>query len=242
MEPAAQLVVDPAQGHLLQGHRSRLPRRLVARASGHIEQQIDGGGMGKLGLRTEAPMVAIELIQCRRHHLVHDAHAQIARVPGKVLVVLDRFHHAARRLQHLVAARLPRIHHGAQHALESRPAVALVPGKIGSPKKRFAIGSKHRGQRPSVLPADSRDRGLVARIHIRTLVAVDLDRDKVLVNHFGKLWILITLPIHHMAPVAPYCADIEQDGLVFSGGTGKGFCSPFVPLDRLVHGGPQVRG
>ena len=48
--------------------------------------------------------------------------------------------------------------------------------------------------------------------------------------------------IHHLAPVAPHCADIEQDGLVFPGGAGKGFCSPLMPLDRLMHGGSQIRG
>ena len=64
---------------------------------------------------------------------------RLARAAGKVLVVLDRSHDAAGRFQHLVAARLPGIHHAAQHPLKARPAVAVVAGKIRSPKKRLAL-------------------------------------------------------------------------------------------------------
>ena len=73
MEPSTQLVVHSTPGHLLERHGGRLARRFIARASRHIEQQIDGRGMGKLRLRTKAPVVTIELLQRRRHHLVHDA-------------------------------------------------------------------------------------------------------------------------------------------------------------------------
>ena len=113
-------------------------------------------------------------------------HAEAARAAGKILVVFDRCHHAAGRLQHLVAARLPRVRHGAQHPLKARPAVAVVAGKIRSPKERLALRSQHRGQGPSVLPADRGHRRLVARIHIRTLVAVHLNRDEVVVDHLGQ--------------------------------------------------------
>ena len=140
MEPSAQLIVDPAARHLLQGHHSRRPRRLVARPPGHIEQQVDGRGMSKLGLRAEAPVVAIEFFQRRRHHLVHDAQAQIACTAGKILVVFNRLHYAAGRLQHLVAAGLPGIHHGAQHALETGATVALVPGEYVPPKYGWPWG------------------------------------------------------------------------------------------------------
>ncbi len=99
MEASTQVVVDAALGHLLQGHGGGLPGRFVARARGHIEQQVDGRRMSKLRLRTEAPVVAVELFQRRGHHLVDDAHAQVARTAGKALVVFDRCDHAAGRLQ-----------------------------------------------------------------------------------------------------------------------------------------------
>ncbi len=74
---------------------------------------------------------------------------------------------------------------------------------------------QHRGERPSILPADRSHRRLVTRIHIRTLIAIDLDRNKILIDHLGQMRIFITFPIHHVTPVAPHRADIQQNGLVF---------------------------
>ena len=139
MEAPAQVVVDATQSHLLQRHRGRFSGRMVAGARGYIEQQVDGRRMGKLGLRTKAPIVAVELLQRRRHHLVDDAHAQVTRAASKVLVVFDGLHHGAGRLHDLLAASLPCVDHAAQHTLEAGTAVAVVPGKIGSSKKRLAL-------------------------------------------------------------------------------------------------------
>ncbi len=242
MEPTPQLVVNPASGHLLQGHCGCLFSGFIPRAPGDIEQQVESRGMGELGLCPEASVMAVEFLQRRGHHLVHDLHAETARVAGKVFVVFNRRHHAARRFHDLVAARLPRLYHAAQHPLEAGPAVAVVAGKIRSPKERLALRSQHRGQGPPVLSADGGHRGLVARIHIRPLIAIHLHRDEILVNHSRQLRILITLPIHHMAPVAPHSSNIEQDGLVFPRRAGKGLGSPLMPLNRLMHGGAQIRG
>ncbi len=66
------------------------------------------------------------------------------------------------------------------------------------------------------------DGGLVARVDIRTLVAVDLHRDKFFVDEGGDLGIVVAFAVHHMAPVAPHGANVEQDGLVFCFRGGEG--------------------
>ena len=241
MEAAAQVVIDPAQRHFFQRHHCRLPRRLIPRTSGDIEQQIDRRGMGKLGLRTETAVVAVELVHRRLHHLVNDAHAQAASAPGIGFIELNRLQRAAGRLQHLVAARLPCLGHTQQHPRKAGPPIAVIAGKIGSAEERLAVGGEHRGQGPSILPADGGHRGLVAGVHIRPLVPVHLHRDKVLVDHRGQFGILVAFAIHHMAPVAPHRADIQQDRLVLAGGVGKSLGPPLMPPDRLVHGGTKVR-
>ncbi len=63
MEPAAQLVVHSAAGHLFKRHRGRLARRFVACPAGYIEQQIDRRRMSKLGLGAEPAVMAIELFE-----------------------------------------------------------------------------------------------------------------------------------------------------------------------------------
>ena len=45
-----------------------------------------------------------------------------------------------------------------------------------------------------------------------------------------------------MAPVAPHCADIEQDRFVVPLCVRKCFLAPLMPLDRLMHGRAKIRG
>ena len=101
---------------------------------------------------------------------------------------------------------------------------------------------RNAGQRPSALPADGRNSGLVARIHIGPLVAIDLDGDKVLVDDAGHLRILVGFAVHDVAPVAPHRADVQQNRLVFRLGAGKRSLAPRMPLHRLVPRRAQVGG
>ncbi len=119
------------------------------------------------------------------------------------------------RLQRLVAALAPHLRHGQQHAPDPRPPVAVVARNIRAAKVRPPVGRQKRRQRPSALPADRRHRRLVARIHVGPLVAIHLHGHKKLVDHRRDFRIFVRLAIHHVAPVAPHRADVEQDGFVF---------------------------
>jgi hypothetical protein len=106
----------------------------------------------------------------------------IGRPPGERLVVLNRVHHAAADSSTSARRFSERIRHGQQHALKARPPMPVLRRKICPPKVRLALGSKKRSQRPSALPADRRNRRLIARVHIRPLVPVHLHRDKMLID------------------------------------------------------------
>ena len=136
--------------------------------------------MRKLGLRAEAAVARIKLGDDRRGNLVDQCQGERAAAAGEALVVLDGGHHAGRGLQRLVAPLAPHLRHGQQHAANSRPAVAVVARNIGAAKVGPAIGSEKRGQRPAALPADGRNRGLVARIHVGPLVAIHFHGDEML--------------------------------------------------------------
>ena len=56
----------------------------------------------------------------------------------------------------------------------------------------------------------------------------------------GDVGALVGFAVHHVAPVAPHRADVEQDGLVLALCGGKGLLAPLVPVDGLVHGGAEV--
>ena len=81
---------------------------------------------------------------------------------------------------------------------------------------------------------------MIPCIDVRALVAIHFHGDKILIDNFGDLGILITLAIDDVAPVAPHRADIQKNGLVFGFRTGEGRIAPLVPVDGLVRRGTKV--
>ena len=118
----------------------------------------------------------------------------------------------------------------------------VVGRKVSAAVKRLAVGSEKRGKRPAALSADGADRDLVAAVDVGTLVAIHLHRHEMLIHDLRNFGIVIRLAVHHMTPVAPDRADVEQDGLVLALRGGKGLLAPLMPLDGLVHGGAQIGG
>src|SRR5438105_9885741 len=60
------------------------------------------------------------------------------------------------------------------------------------------------------------------------------------VDNLSDFGVLVGFAVDDMAPVAPDGANIQEDGLVFGFGAGKGGVAPFVPVDGLMRGGAQV--
>ena len=79
------------------------------------------------------------------------------------------------------------------------------------PKNGFAVGQQKSRQRPAALTGDRADGGLIARIDVGTLVAIDFHGHKILVDNLGDFGVLVTLAVDDVAPVAPHRADIEQE-------------------------------
>src|SRR5580658_8108070 len=129
-----------------------------------------------------------------------------------------------------------------QHPLEARTPVPIVRRKIRPTVKRLPVRSKKSRQRPPTLPAYRTDRSLVPAVNVRTLVAVHLHRNKMLIHNGRNFRVIVGLAVHHMAPVAPHRANVEQHGFVRALRRGKRLLAPLMPLNGLVHGGPQVGG
>ena len=154
----------------------------VVAVHGDFKQQIEGGGMGELGLRAEAAVAGIELFESGGGDLVDEGEGQLAAAAGEALVVLDGGHDAGGRLEGLVAAVAPDLGHGEQDAAEAGAAIAVVAREIGAAEVGAAVGGEEGGERPTALAADGGDGGLVARVDVGALVAIDLDGDEVLVD------------------------------------------------------------
>ena len=177
MEAAGELVIDAAARHLFERHGEGLTGVRIAAVDGELQQKIERGGMGKLGLRPEAAVARIELGKRGGGDLVDQGERQFAAAAGEALIVLDGGHDAGSRFESLVAAVAPHLRHGEQDAAETRSAVAIVAREVGSAEVGAAVGGEERCERPSALAADGRDRSLVARVDVGTLVAIDFYGD-----------------------------------------------------------------
>jgi len=117
----------------------------------------------------------------------------------------------------------------------------VIGGKVSASVKRLAIGSEEGRERPPPLPGQGADRGLITAVDIGAFVAIHLYGDETLVNDLGYFRIVVGLAVHHVAPMAPHRADVEQHGLVLALSQSKCLFTPFTPLDRLMHGGTEIR-
>src|SRR5262249_27433492 len=127
-----------------------------------------------------------------------------------------------------------------QNALKADASPTIVGRKICSPEEGTTVGRKKCREWPSALSAYGGDCGLVASVHVGTFIAINLHRYEFVVDDFSDLRIVVRLAIHYVAPVAPHCADVEQDGLVLLLRLAKGLFTPFMPMDRLMHGRTQI--
>ena len=114
--------------------------------------------------------------------------------------------------------------------------------KISSAIKRLAVRSKKSSKRPSALSADRAHSDLITAVDIRPFIAIDFHRNETLINNLRNFRIFVRLAIHHMTPVTPHCANIEQHGFVLALRLGESLFAPLMPLDRLMHGGAKISG
>ena len=123
-----------------------------------------------------------------------------------------------------------------QHGQEAGPhaALAVTGRKVGAAVERLALGCQPDGHRPAAAAAHRLHRGHVEAVDVGTLLAVDLDRDVVLVQVARDLLVLERLLLHHVAPVAGGVADREKHRLPLGSSSLEGLVPPRIPVDRIV--------
>ena len=128
-----------------------------------------------------------------------------------------------------------------QHPFEAGTSILLARGEISAAIEWLAIRRKKGCERPSTLSTDCADGGLIAAIDVGTFIAIHLHCNKTLIDDLREFSVVIGFAIHHMAPMAPHCANVQQDRFVLPLRRSKSFFSPLVPLHRLMHRRAQVR-
>src|SRR5208282_6254974 len=129
-----------------------------------------------------------------------------------------------------------------QHATESGTTVPVRRGKVGAPEKDLPLGGKEPGERPASFARERPDLSLIPSVDLGMLVAVDLDRNKMLEQQTGDLGVRVRALVHDVAPVTPGGSDVEQDRSSGPFGQLERLGPPRVPLDRLLGRASKVGG
>jgi len=198
--------------------------------------------MRKFRRLSEPSMHCVKHLERRVLNRIDDAARNLSGAAGKRFRLRDRVLDHLRLFDHVAVLFFVGVGDAQQHAPEAGTAVTIVGRKICAAVKRLAMGSEKRGERPTALAADGLHRNLIAAVNVGTLVAIHLHCDEVLVHDGGNFRIVVGLAVHHMAPVAPHGANVEEHGFVLALRRGERFVAPLLPLDGLMHGGAQVGG
>ena len=111
-----------------------------------------------------------------------------------------------------------------------------VPAKYVAP-----CGRREHRERPAQVRRERARGGEVAGVDLGMLLAVDLDRDQVLVEVRRDLGVAEALARHDVAPVAGRVADRDHHRHVAPLGLGERLLAPRPPVDRVAGVAAQVR-
>src|SRR5258706_6182189 len=216
MKAAAQVVADAAARHSREGlvDDLALPGEAALTVVPPREHELNRCRMRKLGRRAEAAVAHVE----QAGHLVRGAADEVGAHRAWLRLVEGLYHVLANRALvrgHallLLAERACDLH---QHAPEARSAVRIVVRwEVRPAEEHFTLGREERRERPATLSAQRLDGALIARVDVRPFVAVHLDAHEIAIQDLGDARILVGLAVHHVAPMAPDGADIEENRLL----------------------------
>ena len=230
---AAEMVVDPAQAHLVERQQDGIARRRVAVPEPGPPEQLERRRVGELGRGAEPALHSVELFGEPVRGLVVDLDRDMRAGLGP-RHLRDALPERLRRLARLLRRLAPHPGEPLQHVGEARPAPAPGRREVGAAPERLAVGRQEHGQRPAALLAHHVQRPHVDGVDVGAFLAIDLDVDEIAVHQGGDRVVLEALMRHHVAPVAGGVADGQEDRLVLRLRAVQRRRPPGVPVDGVV--------
>ena len=240
MEAAADEVVHPALGHLVQRGRDHRQRFRIA-AQVHAQKELERGGRRELGRAAEPSPLHVELCFESAQRLPQEALGQGLSRRRKLAGLAHRVDECRSLLGHVSPALLVRIRDRDQHLLEAREPVPRLGRVVRAAEEGLALRREEDRHRPAAVPGQRDDRVHVERVDVGPLLAVDLDAHEALVHERRGLVVLEGLVRHDVAPVAGGVADREEHRLVLGARLREGVLAPGVPVHRVVGVLQEVR-
>ena len=240
MKSAGELVVHAAASHFFKRVLHHLEQLRIMRGLVAFEDQVDGGGMRKFRTVSKAAVARIVALQDGGDLRVDQRGAPVASRASKNLGLGYGAHERGGGFLDFAAAGAKGVGDAFEDAAKTGAAHRFHRRKISATVKGPAVGKQKTGKRPAALAGNGVDRGLVARVHVGAFVAIHFHGNKQAIDQRGERGIVVAFAVNDVAPVAPYRADIEQNGFVVRARAGKSLFSPFMPIDGLVRRRAQV--
>ena len=157
-------------------------------------------------------------------------HASSGRPP--VLLNLPQpLHHAVGRRRQLRARLAPAPGDLGQDLHEPGARPARRRREVGAAVERLQLRGEPDAHRPPPRAGRRLHEGHVHPVHVRPLLAVDLDGHEAAVQDPGDIVVLEGLVLHDVTPVARRVADRQEDGQILRPGAGESLVPPGVPVD-----------
>ncbi len=242
VEPAADVVVDPATGHAVERADHGAEGLGVAGRGPLVDQERQRHGLGELRCPAEPAVDPIQLSERPRGRMPQQLAAWEGAVAfGELAARTDRGVQTTGVLEQLAVPFLPRVVDRAEQPAEAREAVALLLREVGPAVEGPAVGREEHRHRPTAA-AGHRLHGLhVDGVDVGPFLAVDFHVDEVRVHERSGVRVLEGLVRHHMAPVACGVADGEEHGAILGTRACEGLLAPRIPVDRVLGVLTEVR-
>ncbi len=234
-KPAAELVVDAAGGHFVAGVQNHFHRFVIAESFGRAQQQRRNARLRKFRRVAEAAVGCVvgflEKLRGAPKRLRRERRAffRVARrdeFEPRVQFVggRDDFHFPF----------APQFRDLTEQLQKTWPAMPRVRRKIGAAEKRLQIGREKNIQRPAAAAGRGLHERHVNFVHVGTLLAVHLDADKMFVQKRADFFILETLALHDVTPVAGRVADAQKNRLVLRARLRERRVAPSEPVHGIM--------
>ncbi len=247
MEAAADVVAHAAERHRAQ--RARAPCRAARRSSARLARARAAGTAARTAAETSARRRSRRAADRTTSRNCVDGPRRAPSAPGTPSSPRRSARaRAAASVSDVGRLRAPcRARSRQTRAISLR--ISTKPGrpqrdcrrKVRAAVERLQVGRQPDAHRPAARSGRRLHERHVDAIDVGPLLAIDLDRDEVLVQHRRDVGVLERLVLHHVAPVAGRVADREKDRLVLGARPRERLVAPRIPVDRIVRVLEQIR-
>ena len=239
MEASAELIVDAPGLHRPQrfeGHPQGLPSRVRIGGGGmHVEEESQRAGFWKFRWSAEAAMPWIKLSgDCGECPVSEYRFGGRCRRLGNQGERPQRGGRLASCGEQLLPVGGPGVDNLPENRPEPWPARPVFRREIGPASQGLTVWRQPDAERPAAASRRRLDKRHVDLIDVRSLVAVHLDADKVLIEKGSRFGVLERLSGHHVAPMAGRESTREKDRLVVSSCKFESLGSPGPPVDGVM--------